>query len=259
VKRFISFSGGVESTAMCLLYGKGATAIFADTGSEHDKMYERLSYVENMLSVFHDGDFAVKRIKADVKVKEKKVETLTDYILESSFFPSPKQRFCTRLFKVQPIDNYLSSFDECELLIGLNADESGNRTGNYLEGKNIKYRYPLIEDGYTRDDCYELLKRHGLEPDFPAYMERGGCKFCPFKSKKEYAAMVHLSLDEIEEVRQIEESIQDKRNEYFRIRSNMPKMRDFIQIEKANLFGSKVSDYYSQSESPQSCGVFCHR
>jgi PP-loop superfamily ATP-utilizing enzyme len=28
MKRFISFSGGVESTTMCILYGKGATAIW---------------------------------------------------------------------------------------------------------------------------------------------------------------------------------------------------------------------------------------
>lgn len=33
--RYIAFSGGVESTTMCLLYGKGATAIFSDTVSKH--------------------------------------------------------------------------------------------------------------------------------------------------------------------------------------------------------------------------------
>lgn len=71
--------------------------------------------------------------------------------------------------------------------------------------------------------------------------------------------MVHFSLDEIEEVCLIEETIQDQRSKYFRIRSNMPRMRDFIEIEKQNLFASKIRDYYSQSEKPQSCGVFCHR
>jgi len=37
MKRFIAFSGGVESTAMCLLYGKGATAVFTDTGNKHPR------------------------------------------------------------------------------------------------------------------------------------------------------------------------------------------------------------------------------
>jgi 3'-phosphoadenosine 5'-phosphosulfate sulfotransferase (PAPS reductase)/FAD synthetase len=258
MKQFISFSGGVESTAMCLLYGKGATAIFADTGAEHRKMYERLNYVEKMLKVYHDGDFELVRIKGSVDAKGEVVNSLTDYILRMCYFPSPRQRFCTRMFKIEPIDNYLSQFDECKLMIGLNADEADIRTGNYLKGKNITYRYPLIEDGHDRDHCYELLKQYGLQPDFPAYMNRGGCKYCPYKAKKEYRAMVHFSLDEIEEVATIEETIQDKRNKFFRIRSNMPKMRDFILIEKNNLFGDN-SGYYSQPESFQSCGVFCHR
>ena len=49
MKRFIRFSGGVESTTMCLLYGKGATAIWCDTGAEHGEMYERINKVEDYL------------------------------------------------------------------------------------------------------------------------------------------------------------------------------------------------------------------
>lgn len=41
-KRFISFSGGVESTTMCILYGKGATAIWCDTGDEEPEMYKQI-------------------------------------------------------------------------------------------------------------------------------------------------------------------------------------------------------------------------
>jgi len=251
MKKFISFSGGVESTAMCLLYGKGATAIFADTGAEHAKMYERLDYVENMLKVYHDGDFDLVRIKAS--------SSLTGYIKKTLFFPSPLARFCTRMFKIEPIDKYLEQYPNCTLMIGLNADEADNRTGNYLKGKNINYTYPLIEDNHDRDFCYELLKSHGLEPNFPAYMERGGCKYCPFKAKKEYAAMVHFAPEEIAEVMELEEAIQDKRNKYFRIRANMPRMREFIEIEKNNLFGAEITDHYKQSEQHKSCGVFCHR
>ena len=46
MRRFISFSGGVESTTMCLLYGKGATAIWCDTGAEHDLMYQRIDLLK---------------------------------------------------------------------------------------------------------------------------------------------------------------------------------------------------------------------
>lgn len=258
MKRFISFSGGVESTAMCVLYGKGATAIFCDTGAEHKKMYERLDYVENMLKVYHNGDFELVRIKPSKTYKGEEYNSLEDYIKASKFFPSARARFCTVDFKIKPIDNYLAQFDQVELMIGLNADES-DRKGNHLNGKNINYRYPLIEDGHDRDYCIELLERYGLHPDFPAYMHRGGCKFCFFKSKKEYRAMVHLAPDEIQEVAKLEKEIQDKRGKFYRIKSDMPTMEEFIKIEQKNLFGDNSKYYEYDPDNAPSCGVFCHR
>jgi hypothetical protein len=257
-KTFISFSGGVESTAMCLLYGKGATAIFCDTGSEHRKMYERLNYVENMLKAYHCGDFELVRIKPKKQYKGKEYNSLTEYIKAVKFFPSGQRRFCTADFKIKPIDNFLKQFEEVELLIGLNADET-DRQGNHLEGKNIIYRYPLIEDGYDRDFCLELLKTYNLHPNFPAYMSRGGCKFCFFKSKKEFRAMVHLAPEEIEEVAALEESIQDSRGKFYRIKKDLPKIRQFIQIEKNNIFGDNSIYYNTDTDESPSCGVFCHR
>ena len=43
---FISFSGGVESSTMCVLFGNKADAIFSDTGFEHDEIYKRIDLVE---------------------------------------------------------------------------------------------------------------------------------------------------------------------------------------------------------------------
>ena len=76
MKRFISFSGGVESTTMCLLYGKGATAIVCDTGDEEDEMYERWDFVESAMKVIHDNDFTLLRINAIVIAKGKTCTTL---------------------------------------------------------------------------------------------------------------------------------------------------------------------------------------
>jgi hypothetical protein len=39
---------------MCLLYGKGATAIFCDTGDEHKELYERLDFLENAFKEIND-------------------------------------------------------------------------------------------------------------------------------------------------------------------------------------------------------------
>jgi len=257
MKKFIAFSGGVESTTMCLLYGKGATAVFTDTGSEHAEMYRRIDQVENALMEIHNGNFSLIRLRACVTAKDEKVNSLTDYVAKMQYFPSGADRFCTSRFKIAPLDNFLKDQGESELLIGLNADET-DRVGNHGLLANVTYKYPLQEDGYTRQDCIDILEKYGLRPDFPAYMRRGGCIFCPFKSKKEYAAMVHLAPEEIDLVRVLEEKAQDKRGRYYRIRQNMPAMGEFIKMEQNNLFGD-LSPYYDAGEEQYSCGVFCHR
>lgn len=256
MNRYIAFSGGVESRTMALLYGKGATAIFTDTGSEHDVMYQKLDEVENQLIGIHGGDFRLIRIKASVPCGGEIVNSVEEYALRSAFLPGKRERYCTRLFKIAPMDAFLADKGECELMIGLNADE--NREGNFGLLSDVKYTCPLQDDGLTREMCINLLRANNMEPNFPAYMQRGGCYFCPFKSKKEFAAMVHLVPHEIEKVRVLEENVQDKRNKYFRIRSNMPKISEFIEIEKNNLFGD-LSQYYDAGEEQYSCGVFCHR
>ena len=242
---------------MALLYGKGATAVFTDTGSEHEEMYKKLDEVEAVLNNIHGGDFRLLRIRAKVPCGGEIVESVEDYAMKSAFLPGKRERWCTRLFKIAPMDAFLADKgDDCELMIGLNADEE--REGNFGLLANVKYTCPLQDDGLTREMCINLLRANGIEPKFPAYMQRGGCYFCPFKSKKEYAAMVHLVPHEIEKVRVLEENVQDRRNKYFRLRENMPVMRDFIKIEKNNLFGD-LSQYYDAGEEQYSCGVFCHR
>ncbi len=254
MKNFISFSGGVESTTMCLLFGKGATAIFSDTGFEHQVMYDRIEFVGQQLKEHHGGDFEI------VKLRNEKY-TLPEYIKKGNFYMSSAKmkggRFCTGMFKIQVIDKYLSQFNEkVNLMIGLNADE--DRTGNYEQMKNVEYSYPLQEIGMTRFDCIELLEKHGLEPKLPPYMRRGGCIGCPYKSKKEYKAMVHLSLDEINQVAELEKGIQDKRDKYFKVKPELGKMSEFIKNEQNNLFGD-LSQYYDFDEDFKPCGLFCHR
>lgn len=256
--KYIAFSGGVESTTMCLLYGKGATAVFTDTGAEHREMYRRIEEMEVALKAHHGGDFQLVRVVPSVTAKGEKVSTLTQYIERMLYFPSPGNRFCTARFKIQALDNYLADKGEAVLMIGLNSEEELDRQGNHGLLSNVQYLYPLQDDGLNRQDCIDLLEAHGLRPDFPAYMRRGGCIYCPFKSKKEYAAMVHLAPDEIDIVRYLEEKIQDSRGKYYRIRANMPAMADFIEMEKNNIFGD-LSPYYDAGQEQYSCGVFCHR
>jgi 3'-phosphoadenosine 5'-phosphosulfate sulfotransferase (PAPS reductase)/FAD synthetase len=247
---------------MCILYGKAATAIWADTGWEQEKMYERIDQVEAQLKNYHGGDFSIIRIKPSVKARDKVVNTLQDYIKEYSFMPSKQHRYCTRLFKIEPIDEFLSSQGECELMIGLNADEENEREGNWGLSPNVKYTYPLIEAGYSREMCEDILHLHGLHPNFPPYMQRGGCVGCIFKSVAELKAMYYFSKEEFEKTKQLEEGIQDQRKKFFTLSMSQ---RSFQDIEdeckrEISLWGEeKIKDMYQKVKGAQSCGPFCHR
>lgn len=255
--RYISFSGGVESTTMCLLYGKGAKAIWVDTGAEHKEMYERINYVEQKLKEYHKGDFELIRLTAEMKHKQEKYYSLEDYVVAIKFMPSQQRRYCTYYFKIKPIDDFLSN-KNCELLIGFNYDEQG-RTGNLEMKSNISYRYPLIEDGLTRDDCEDLLKINGLHPEFPVYMLRGGCRMCFFKTEKEYRAMYHLNRGEFEEVLKFEERIQDKRKKFYSIMGNGKSLRDLAKECNSELFEDAKGLYSDYKKEAKSCGAFCRR
>jgi len=120
MKQFIAFSGGVESTTMCVLFGGKADAIFSDTGFEHQQIYDRIQLVEDWVKNFHGLDFKVHRIK------NQQHGSLPDYIKESKFYPSFKTRYCTRMFKIEPIDDFLEQFKDegMELMIGLIITDS---------------------------------------------------------------------------------------------------------------------------------------
>ncbi len=155
MKKFISFSGGVESTTMCILYGADAKAIWCDAGAEHDEMYQRIDDCEKAIKLIHPN-FEIIRLKASVKVKGTIVDNLIDAILGWKFMPSQGRRWCTGKFKIEPIDLFLKEQGDCELMIGLNADEE-KREGNWGLMANVKYSYPLQEDDITRDECKDIL------------------------------------------------------------------------------------------------------
>ena len=241
MKRFISFSGGVESTTMCILYGKGAKAIWCDTGAEHTEMYKRMDMVEERLKQLHGGDFEIIRLKPSVKIKGKMIDNLLTGVIAQKFMPSSMARYCTRQFKIEPIDKFLKEQGECELMIGLNADEE-SREGNWGLMANVKYSYPLQTDGHNRGDCEAILNLHGLHPQFPAYMLRGGCSMCFYKSEKEYKALYYLDRAEFDRMVEFEDRYQDNRAKFYSIMSSGKSLRQLATECNAEMFKDELKE-----------------
>lgn len=248
---------------MCVLYGKGATAIWADTGAEHHELYEAIDNCEAYLKKLH-GDFTLVRVKGKTKIRGEEVDSLDDAIRKWKYMPTAQARYCTRIFKIEPIDDYLKSQGDCELLIGFNADEepSKDRTGNYMECKNVLYRYPLYEDGYTREDCEEILTEHNFHPNFPIYMQRGGCRYCIYKSAAEYKALYLFDNETFMQNRKLEEEVQDKREKFFAMSVTQRPFSDIqneIEQEIKTWGIDEVKSWYKKISAHEPCGAFCHR
>lgn len=259
MKKYISFSGGVESTTMSVLYGKGAKAIWCDTGAEHEEMYARIDYVEGRLKELHGGDFELVRLKANVKVKGNWVDNLLDAVLKWRYMPGPMSRWCTGKFKIIPIDNFLELQGECELMIGLNVDEDV-REGNWGLKTNVIYSYPLQENGLTRADCEDILNVHNLHPHFPAYMLRGGCSMCFFKSEKEYKALYYLNRPEFNKILDFEDKYQDNRKKFYSIMTSGKSLRQLAKECSNEMFQDDILECYKNyKKESKSCGAFCHR
>ena len=255
MKQFISFSGGVESTTMCVLWGNKADGIFADTGYEHKEIYDRIKLVEDWVRSFHRPDFKIHLVK-NVNYK-----SLPDYIRAAKFYPSYQSRFCTRMFKIEPINNYLKHFKDegVNVMIGLNVDEITQRTGAHDLYSFITHSYPLADAGLNRYACIEILKKTGLYPEFPAYMKRGGCKGCYYKSKKEFTAMALLNPAEFKEVEDLENDLNvnlTTRDQFFTILQGKS-MKQIREDATSSLF--KPEEIYPAINNATKCGVFCNR
>jgi hypothetical protein len=181
-------------------------------------------------------------------------------------------RYCTASLKIEPIDNYLKVQGECELMIGLNADELQLRTGNLSTLKNVTYTTPLAEDGHSRNDCIDLLNEYGLAPNFPPYMKRGGCRKCFFRSKKEAKAKYFFNKQGFLEDMAFEVKLNDTGNrklnksgkkKFFGINQAFPSGYQSVAIEceqEIAMFGlEQMKAQYKNITEHKACGLFCHR
>lgn len=243
---YVAFSGGIDSTSLALLM-EDATPVFTDTGWEFPELYAHLDKFE------HVTGRRIERITHD-----KFPGGIPESARYSRFLPNHGARWCTRQFKIEPMNKFLESHTPAELLIGLRADEE--RIGNLTEMDGLTIRYPLREMGMTRLDCIRVCAENGLLPRYPVYMARGGCTGCFYKRKSEVRAMIALVPDVIDVLQELEEGVQDERGSFFHM---FPNVGMSIADLRAQPFLFDPSEVYAQaadkSDMGAACGLFCNR
>lgn len=192
MKTYLSYGGGVNSTAMLLLLhdeGQEFESIYVDHGCDWPETRE---YVQ-MLS----EKYPITILKPDVEG----FDNLYDYCWHHNMVPFFSMRFCTAKFKVRVIEKYIES--PCFQYLGIASDESHRAKLSSIRG--AENRFPLIEQEIDREGCKQIIADHGL----PIPM-KSGCWFCIFQRVEEWKKLRTLNPDLFCKAQQLEA----RNNEY---------------------------------------------
>ena len=155
MKVLVSFSGGKDSQA-CLIwavrkYGvKSVTAVFCDTGWEHQDTYTHIINVVQQLGV------------PLVTLRSDRYKDFVDMSIKKGRFPSTLRRFCTWELKIVPMIDYILSQDDSFIIIqGIRAKESKVRAGYDVECSYFKeYFNGNVKGLYHKRAVIEWCKTH---------------------------------------------------------------------------------------------------
>lgn len=165
MKSYLSFGGGVNSTALMLLLldrGIEFEPVYADHGADWPETREYVAMLQ-------DRGYAIT-------VLETRREGLGiyEYYWQYRCIPMRVARWCTVHWKVRPLNAYMSE-RPCTVYLGIDYSER-HRSDKILryEREGEKKEFPLVEDQIDRRGCTEIIESHGL----PVPM-KSGCYFCP--------------------------------------------------------------------------------
>ena len=159
-KHVVGLSGGKDSTALALRLAelepdREFIYLCTPTGDELPSMTAHWEKLERLLGQ---------------PIVQLRNQTLDAWIDHFDALPNWRQRWCTRLLKIEPTLAYLKSLEDPVLYVGLRADEEA-RQGIYSE--DVETRFPLREWGWGLEEVVGYLKER--EVKIP---ERTDCARC---------------------------------------------------------------------------------
>jgi hypothetical protein len=249
-QRFISYGGGVQSTALIVLAVKGDiapidAALFCNTGddSEHP---DTLKFVrEIMVPWAGERGVTIHEIQRVTKGKNQTLwgrmidhdrDSLSEPIPVYGWSGAPLSRVCTVDHKIRVLERWIKKNCEhlpVETLIGISVDEI-ERAKPGESSYEIR-RYPLLDLGLNRLDCAKVIADAGL-PVPP----KSSCFFCPFHSLLTWAELRRDRPDLFDKAAHLEDVLNQRRAKrekepVYLTRKKMP-LRDAVQVASDSLF-----------------------
>ena len=250
----VSVSGGKDSTAtLCLAMHtqpkEHIRPVFADTGNEHDMVYEYLDYLDGALGI------EIKRLRRDfteewnhrrewlksdaprigqknrpARTEEQIAKVLAvfergptgnpylDLCIIKGRFPSRRAQFCTQFLKTEPLVEYqmeLLDSGACDAVWswqGIRRDEGGRRAfaADFDERGGEMYNYrPIVR--WSAKDCFDAMAACGIKPN-PLYslgFNRVGCMPCINSAKADIMNMAKRFPEQVERLMEWERIVAD--------------------------------------------------
>lgn len=182
----VAFSGGKDSTAMALLlYAQGQQfrLLHTPTGNELPDVRTHILDVAR---------------RTGAELIDLEAPTLGQLIEEWGALPNWRQRWCTRVIKIEPCLEWLRSHPTVRLAVGLRADEPG-RAGLY--GAECEVMYPLREWGLGEREVLDVCEVYGVR--VPA---RTDCAVCYYQTLHEWWLLWRYHPEEYAQGEQWEEA-----------------------------------------------------
>lgn len=203
MKHYISLGAGVQSSVVALMAACGeltpmpSGAIFADTQAEPKSVYDWLAWLETQLPfpVYRatHGNLATDALVYRTSAKSGRTYTrslIPVFVLKPDGNKGILPRKCTRDYKIDVIHRQVRALEGLRAVrpgtapfattwIGFSIDEEQRKRPSRVPW--VEHRWPLLELGFSRDDCLEWMTEHGY-PKPP----RSACVFCPYHNDSEW-------------------------------------------------------------------------
>lgn len=249
MKVIVSFSGGKDSQACliqaCKEFGVNkVTAVFCDTGWEHELTYRHIDEVTKQLGV-----------PLEV-LRNKSVNGFIGLCKRMRWFPDTKHRMCTVQLKIQPMIDYILEQDDDLIIIqGIRSAESASRSKlpcsadyfaeYFADDKKRLYRKTDVHQwcqhhkatverpmfGMSAQDIIDFIIDNGQQPN-PLYRRgasRVGCYPC-----------IYSRLSEVKAMRKDEEYVQ----RLIRLEDEVNSLKDVDKIPSSFFPKGKIPERY---------------
>lgn len=161
----VALSGGKDSTAMALrlaeIEPREYVHVCTPTGNEPPEMFEHWRRLGELLG------------KPIIPVMG---GTLKGLIEKQNALPNWRQRWCTRMLKIEPYAAFLTRHLPCTSYVGLRADEPDREGGDYLDIPGVTMDFPMRRWGWGIADVRGYLRERGI-----TIPKRTDCLLCFFQ------------------------------------------------------------------------------